>query len=205
MNKLLLLAMPLLLGTLASCGPDSLPPAEYVQYVSNPDNGLKRSKTIGDYTYSVQYKPVDYVIANEARKPDLTTTERDARKSELDGLQYFTFRVANATGGQDVLTLNNQTEQDYSAKVGYLSFDFQHDIALVDGGDTLGCKLYNFVRTYGLAPYVDFVMAFDKPSEDETTNSDKTLIVEDRVFGAGTIKFAIDAGDIKALPLMESY
>ena len=78
---------------LFSCSEGKLNVKDYVAYTENESNGLRKVKTISPYTISVQYKPLDYVVALEQRKSAINKEIMEARKKKLDGMEYFTLRI----------------------------------------------------------------------------------------------------------------
>lgn len=54
---------------LGSCGDQpNLAPANYVKWVRDANNGLYQSKTINEFEFSAQYKPLDFIVAQEEKK-----------------------------------------------------------------------------------------------------------------------------------------
>lgn len=178
-----------------------LRPRDYLSWMENPNNGMIVSHRISDMSFSVFYKPLDYVALKELDKTDVDLPELTKKREELEGLQYFTLRIASEES-KDLLRAHETSSEDYNLRIQYFSFHMQNDIRLVDGRDTIPCVLNHFERTYGLAPYRDFVLAFDQSENSGQQNeiSDKTIIYEDRIFGKGTVKLKVKAQDIKHIP-----
>ena len=63
----------LLLSITVSCEQErtELPPISYVQWIKNPDNGLLRKKVLDSYEFGVQYKPLEFIIAQYEKKEQL--------------------------------------------------------------------------------------------------------------------------------------
>lgn len=185
---------------LFSCkGKNELSPQEYVKWVEDPSNGLKVERKMDAVIYSVQYKPLAYIVAKEEKNNSIKKSTLETREKILEKMQYYTLRMA--TNGKDLLTVNSPSQQEYYQRQNYLTYELQHDIALVDGADTLSCGLFQAVGNYGLAPYMDFVLGFErKDTLQEKPMNDKELILEDKVFGNGILKFTIKKEDIHKLP-----
>jgi hypothetical protein len=84
----------------------------------------------------------------------------------------------------------------------------QEDFFLLEGKDTLPCRISHFERAYGLQPKAKIVLAFDKrktylKKTDEKTDSDKTLIFYDKVFGAGIVKLRIEKDVLNSIPQLK--
>lgn len=174
-----------------SCSKQKLNSVEYMQYIENESNGLKVIKTIEEISYTVQFKPVEYVLLKENKSVD-------SKKEDIDGMQYYTLSFSLKKSDKDILRYDLRDQNEYYERVNYFSFGLQRDVYLVEGKDTLECNLFNYVRSYGLSPRADFILGFDKA--DEKTIHDKLIVFEDKVFGGGIIKLKISEADIKDIP-----
>ncbi|HXP52335.1 MAG TPA: hypothetical protein VN922_20440 [Bacteroidia bacterium] len=174
-----------------------LVPGEYVKWVEDEQNGLKKKKEIEDIVFYAQYKPLPYIVCEEERKNDLPDTTIKRRTSELKGMQYLTLKIELKQAKGELLRYGISTTDDYNSRVSYFSFDMQKDLQLVEEGDTLPCLLFNYERIYGLAPYATFSLAFAK---GKNINADKTLILFDHIFNKGLVKFYFKGKDIEAVP-----
>lgn len=176
-----------------------LSPEAYVAWVENKDNGLRIERVLDPVTYSVQYKPYDYVVAKEERNNAISKSTFAEWYQELNHMQYYTLRMEIKSG--DILKLNNPSQQEYYQRQNYLTYEFQDNLLLVDGKDSLQCELFQMVGNYGLAPYVDFVMGFKSEDLDQKhVKSDKEFILQDNVFGGGILKFRVKKEDINNTP-----
>src|SRR3954471_7951859 len=183
------------------CGQnDKLLPKEYEAWVENPKNGLCVERKMNPLSFSIQYKPLEYIVIKEEKSNSIMQSKINSRSNVLKKMQYFGLRIKTAEGG-DILAVNSPAEQEYLQRQNYLMNDFQNDIQLVDGKDTLACALFQAVGNYGLAPYIDFMMGFEtKDSIPKHILNDKEVIVDDRVFGNGILKFIIKKEDINNTP-----
>jgi len=180
---------------LSSCSV-SLAPAEYVAWIEEEANNLRQVKEISNIQYQLQYRPLNYIAAKEKRKVNLPEQELLERTSKLKGSLYFSLRLNLKNNAQDILLHEINGEQDYFARVSYCNAAMADDIKLVDGKDTLACSLFQYVPNYGVAPFADFVFAF----EDKETKGDKTILFNDRLFGAGNLQFQFKEEDIENIP-----
>ena len=191
-----------LLVFIYGCDKIALSPIEVVQWVENPVNGLKVEQRKENFRFQVQYKPLDYIVAMEERKHSLLKATVEARKQELgDHLDYFSFKISPATQGKDVWAYVQQAEnpQVKSDLTYYLSYEMKKDFYLLDGKDTLGCSLYQFVNTSGISPDLDFVMAFEKRPE-----KDRLLVYDDKVFGLGPVQLKVKKESINHIPTLKT-
>lgn len=168
---------------------------EYLSWVKNPDNGLMLTKKLGGISYSAQYKPYDFIVLNEQKEYNLTKTIVENREKELKGMIYYNIRISTLDH-TDILAKGVNDKSIYTQRLNYLSYDFQNNISLVTETDSVNCGLYHFVQTYGITPYIDMVVGFAA----EQIPTSQTLVIDDRVFGNGIIKFYIDKQDINNIP-----
>ena len=169
---------------------------EYLSWVNNTDNGLKLTKELRGITYSVQYKPYDFIILKEEKKYNVSKSSLEYRTKELDGMVYYDIRISTLDK-TDVLAKGIQQDKSlYIQRVNYFSYDFQNNISLITETDSVTCGLYHFVQGYGITPYVDMVVGFPV----QKINESQTLVIDDQVFGNGIIKFFIDKQNIKNIP-----
>ncbi len=201
LSQFLWLAVSIIL--LYGCKHSSLKPAAYVKWIENKENKLKVEKKIGETKFILQYKPIPYMVFQEEKNLELDKSHFSKRAEELSEMQYYSLRILPSERNRDVLTVGINSEQEYFDRVNYFSFNFQNDIKLLDGEDTLYCTQFQFVNNYGLAPYADFVIAFKKQPEEirlEKTLADKKFIIEDKVFGNGMVKFNIEKDIVNNIP-----
>lgn len=171
-----------------------------IAWVEDASNGLIVEKEINEYRFSTIYKPLDYIVAKDLNKNEITKEELATNKAEIEDLQYFTFRIGLKANEGDLLKHNLREANEYYARVEHFSFAMQNDIVLFQGQDTLKCVLYHFERTYGATPFLNFNLAFEKT----LNNGDKTLIIDDQVLGIGRVKLTIPKEKIIKAPKLKT-
>jgi hypothetical protein len=174
-------------------------PAEYVQWVEDEQNGLKAAKTIGDYTFELQYKPDEYVVLRENSVAMPSAQEMRSETASIADMQYFTFRISSDSGN-DLLNDEPESASEYSSRLVYFSSLMQQDISLVENGDTLPCMLFHFERTFGVDTRSTFLLGFPK-SKDMST--EKTFIYDDQELRTGTIILNIAGESIQNIPSLK--
>jgi hypothetical protein len=190
-------------------GRETLPPWDYVKWVEDSKNGLKIVKKMKDFNFTIQYEPANFIVANLEKDPNLKTSVLNGKRNKYEDLQYFTIQILCPNTTQDILTMGINNRDIYLKRENYYSFDFERAIHLIENnGDTLSCALFNYAPNYGIAPHIDFLVAFTKSKEEiksGQSQNDKTLIVEDEIFGNGTLQFSIKKEDINNIPEMLTY
>lgn len=179
-----------------SCGKQNLSPDYYVKWVENENNGLSLSKDFNDVNFQILYKPIDYIVAKEYLNGNLKKEDIKNRVKELSNMQYFTLRI-KSKNSNELLNANISSENEYYQRLEYFMGPMQDDIKLIENNDTIPCALHHFERTYGLAPYNNFVLAF---APSKSNNADKYFVFEDKILGTGKVTLQLKLKDINNIP-----
>lgn len=179
----------------------SLTPEAYIRWIDDPSNGITVRKSIGSFKFILTFKPYEYIILKEYGNIS-SPEELQQKMEEINGFQYFTFRVENEESGIEPLKVGITSEEDYASRVEYCAFAMQQDIKLIDNNDTLNCELFHFERLFNIAPQVTFVLGFPKGDNVPALKS-KTLLFEDRIFGTGKIYLTIEDKSLNNLPSLK--
>ena len=197
------------LTDLFSAPREELLPAQYIQWVENPEHGLICSNTIENYTYTAFYKPLDYVVLKDLDSISSDPNQFKMQSNDYNGLQYYTLTIERSDGGsEELLRYDLASTEDYFARIEYYSFKVQNDVILLEGNDTLACRMSHFERAYGLQSKAKIILGFDKRKGEvsktsEQANADKTLVFYDRIFGAGIVKLRIDKSILNSIPKLK--
>lgn len=181
---------------------EQLAPKEYVQWMQDIDNGIKKEKTIDDITFSIQYKPSEYIICIEEKKDQLSDSIVKKKQEELCDMEYYDFTIALAEAQGELLKHDLTTIAEYDERVQYFAFEMQKDIKLIEDGDTIPCSLFHFERTYDIAPYSKFLLGFVKGKNTEP--EERILTFYDKVFDKGLIKFTYTNEDFNNIPKLKT-
>lgn len=181
---------------LCSCREVELRASEYIKYVERENNHLNRAKQVGDLHFHLQYCPTEYLLLKEHKTDKLSKQLVEERRMENDSMLFFKLRIT-ANGSTDVLNYQLRSGEDYYARIQYLSYGFEEDIALIHERDTIFPALFHFERTYGVVPFADFMMAFNTKIKE---SGDFQVIIDDKVFDTGILKFTYKTDDIQNIP-----
>ncbi|MEZ4850690.1 MAG: hypothetical protein R3B93_19150 [Bacteroidia bacterium] len=176
----------------------SLSSEDYLAYSNNPERGLIKEKSLNSLHLSMQYRPVDYIIAQESRGEAITQEAYKKRKSELETSQYFKLRIKSESSPY-IMEHNLVSLDDVEIRRQELLYGLRPRVKMVCGGDTLACAIHHVEETYGLAPFVDINLVF--PSAPE--GCDPQIIMEEFGFQTGTIKFKFNQEEITHLPSLK--
>ena len=179
---------------------EMLEAADYVRWMKDPDNGFRNEKTIDNLRFSVQYKTPEYITCMEQHGRACSDALVRKNTAELSGMQYYDLRIVLNDGGNELLKYNLSSAEQYNERVNYFAFGMQHDIQLIDGHDTLPCLLYHFERAYDVTPSATLVLGFLQKQPE----GDKTLLVDDRTFNKGLLKFRFSAAELNNKPKLKT-
>lgn len=152
------------------------------------------TKTIGDVTYNLIYKPADYVMLMENK--NLNKELFDSIKGDYRKMEYYTLELVISNFNDEILKYKTGSPEEYNQKVDYYSFRFQQDVFEVIEKDTLRCMSYHFERNYGISPKIRFNLAFAA----SVSEADRTVYINDRYLGTGPVKMTFSKKDLDNLP-----
>ena len=174
--------------------------SDYAQWVRDPENGLNKTKQLGDYIFSAQYKPREMVALLEFGKDaDPSSSEFKTRVSNLGQMEYFTFTISTVKG-LEVLSNNIANEGEFFGRLEYFLEHGQEAFSLIAGEDTLPCRFYHFERTYGLSPNTNILLGFENIGK---CTSDIVIQYEDILLGVGPVNITYDIDDLKEIPKLK--
>jgi hypothetical protein len=189
----------LLLGIMliaAGCGHKQLSPEDFIRYIDHDARGLIAKETVGDFTVSASYRPWQYEMIRSVGTSDRAALEQALGRE--DSMQYILLRIESADQKKDVLTLGVADEEEYHKRAAYLTASVQDDIVLVDGNDTLPCIGHHWEQSYGLTHFTSVLFAFE--SRHPGAGTDKIVVLQDRLFGMGRVRFRIDGRAVQSIP-----
>ncbi len=172
----------------------NLSPVDYVRWIENPSNGLNVMLEKEEEKYSLQFKPIEYIVAVQERRKHLPKEVFERAKSQMEGLQYFTFRINPDESPAAWLDQEKMSAEDYRKNVKHLSFGMQNDMTLIDGIDTLTCLLFHHEQSYKLNSSYTFLLGFEM--SEESMFQSKKMIYKDETLGIGTVEFSIKEDDL---------
>lgn len=178
---------------------------EYKQWFNEEQNGSLKKKNIGNLNFTVQYRPVDLMVANELETGKPFDENKIIKLRESYGhSMYFLLEVGipgqSGSGvNKDLLKSISDNYTDFADNVNLLSFKMDDYVELIVGEDTLSPTLYHYERAYELGNKQKFLFAFAVDNEKE----DATLVFYDEIFGTGknNFKFNISEINVPELPV----
>jgi hypothetical protein len=192
------LIMGLLCALLVACRTKELLPSEYVSWMKDPANGLREEKTIGEYTFHLQYKTPEFVVLQQYKSDNVAQMMVESELEKYAGMEYYTFEIS-AQDGHDLLDEKYYEAEKIASRIEYFLSYAQDNFTLVTDNDTIACSLFHFERSYSLSPITTLVLGFDRVVTDE----DRTLVYDDQLLGCGPVRITINAEDISNVPAIK--
>ncbi len=172
---------------LTSCQKE-LTAEEYLAYVNNPENGLKKEKEIGDFKIGVKYEPTQFLLSKQ----------ENVEEDELSNYEHFQFRMKLKRGG-DILLYKESNDMNEVTRINHFGFEAKNDFFIVSNSDTTNCIISHFSRNYNLNPTIDLTLAFNAIDK----KNDWQFVYNDHQFNIGTVKFVFKKEDLSNLPILK--
>ena len=173
---------------------------DYMHFVQSKENGLRKTISVDGWDYMIQYKPYDYIIANEHVAGN-TGFDAGKRLAMLKGTAWFNVSVKRTDGKISPMRFNLSDRSDYDKRLDYFLNGAMKDFKLIyDKKDTLYPMSYEFENNYNLTPQETMVIAFSLPKGEEMPAKDMQISYNDRVFKNGIIKAVFSEKDLNNIP-----
>jgi len=159
---------------------------------------LMEEKTIGDYKFTLLYKPAAWIAINEIKREEPITDPSEIIKkkiTELGTMNYFGLKIESSKLGYD--PFKNVTETERQMREQFFLYDLQKNINLINGADTVPCSLYNYEYNTFPSAHIVLSLAFDS---EKIGPLDKTILIADEVLGVGNIYITFDKEKIRKIP-----
>jgi hypothetical protein len=184
-----LLAMAI---SVVSCNREKDP----IKYAEHEGNGLRKTVSVGDVVYTVQYKPTAYII--EMEHLDKKTTEQ--RIKQLQGTAWFNISFSIKGYNQSPLRYQVSGLEEYNVRQDYYLNKAPKDMYLLYGKDTLYVSSYWFENNQNLSTHETMVVGFRLPEKVVRPEEDLRFSFYDRVYQNGIIKTTIKKDDLENIP-----
>ncbi len=211
LNKIILTLSLLLIFVVSSCtlNTTNYSPREYVQWINDPDNGMISEFKSENYTYSLQYRPVPFLVLLEANSPELSFKMFDSISDEISGFQQFMLHVSSNDNTQNWQEKSLRNFEGPDQQIRYFSFSMQNDFKLIQGVDTINCSMFHFERDYGIRPYGTFLIGFEcevankSVSNTSLNGASLKIIYKDSSFDNEEIEFNFSSNNINKIPTLK--
>jgi len=159
MRTLLCLLWVLLLIT--SCRPGYLTQEELIAYMSDEENGLKKSTVIGETRINVLFKPVDLLVAQEVAGESGDAVKVSNLREQY--VKYFYFIVSLSKNYEEALNPADGGLDQHSNLLHTLSFQMNEYVTLTTNtSDTIPVGDFMLNRTFGLGEDTQLLFVFNR-------------------------------------------
>lgn len=167
-----------------------------VKYAEDEANGLKKTITVGNVAYTVQYKSPAFIV----RQEHLDKAAEAAREKQLQGMAWFnvSFRIPNYN--QSPLRYQANGLEEYTARQSYYLNDAPRDMYLLYGQDTLYVHSYWFENNQNLTTHETMIVGFKLPGTETEPSRDLKFSFYDRVYKNGIVKAVISKEALEGIP-----
>jgi hypothetical protein len=176
--------------TIASCSIDNDGPSQST--INKKIEKYERSnkgeliKTDGIYEFKLSIKTAEIMARQELKNKKYDQNTYIKTLASFQGMNYFTLSIRRTDSNGDIVKEYGTTDEEHEKIIKYLSFEMQNDCSIITAGDTLPCKIYHYERNYGVTPYSDISLGFEKSKETENILA---LVFHDNFFGEKDIIF----------------
>src|SRR6202008_1840683 len=143
---------------------------ELTEYVSDPDNGLRKELVAAPYRIDLAVRPADLLVAQELRGEQYDSATLNRLRKKYEANLYFIMSISR--GGREALHALDDPSA-YGDMVQTLSFRMRDYVNLTTSAmDTVYLADFMLNRTYGVAQSTDLLLAFsrDKLQATESVN-----------------------------------
>lgn len=169
-----------------------------IKYVEATADGLTKNVEAGEWLYSVQYKPAEYILLQEHNdKKDSATA---FRKKQLEGTAWFNIVIKRKDGTAGPLRHQTASHEEYELKYNYYLNEASKHIYLLYGKDSLAPLSYLFETNYNIAPQETIVVGFLLPDGNEKPKEEMQLVFKDGLLRTGIIKAFFDKESLLNIP-----
>ncbi|MPM26979.1 hypothetical protein SDC9_73484 [bioreactor metagenome] len=164
--------------SLVLCSCNKMSPIDFVKWVENEDNGLRKEKTIGECRFEIQYCPDEYISIKKGSK-DIPFTNIDNR--ETDSGLCFIFRIERLSDNYDPSAFQLINEANFR---------------LMSEADTVGSSMVLYENNFRLSSVESYTVLFD----DIQAKNDFRFVYDGQVSMTGPVIFSFKKEDIKRIP-----
>lgn len=133
---------------------------QLIDFVRDPDNGLRQTQESNGITITVTYKPTDLLVSQELRNRTLDESGLLALRQKYE--PYYYFLVSLSEGDKEALNTLKGME-NYSDLVQTMSFRMGDYVTLTtNAADTIPLADYILNRTFNMSAATDLLFVFSR-------------------------------------------
>ena len=185
---------------LVGCTPKKLTIEKLNKYIGDESNGLIQKQLVGDFNFTLTYKPRDLMIwqdLNGVRIKDDSTISKIAEKYK--DYDYYTLNIS--IDGNDILNHGSASMEMFSQNLQKLSFRMaEYTYAITEKKDTIQLADFYFPRLYGMGGSTQILLAYNKV---KNTGEYIDVHLNDIGIGTGRQIFRFKNEDINRIPSLD--
>ena len=104
-------------------------------------------------------------IAKDIEKNVLEKAQIDSLKKVYSPFVNFIFKISCNDNATSPLKYNVVSNEEFSNRLQYCSFNIQEDFRLIHNKDTVFCTNAHFIQEYDLRPYNIIILSFEMDYE----------------------------------------
>ncbi|HMT27639.1 MAG TPA: hypothetical protein PKD91_00025 [Bacteroidia bacterium] len=192
-----------LLFVLEACTSGFSTQSDFYKWWNNPDNGLVKSKTIGDFRFVLKYLPPEYQALNEIGETKFSTITFDSLRKAYSNNRSFLLTIEPAVEKDvDVLFKGIISYEEYKERILQLNFLPADFIALYADGVKYKPVLSTMENLYNLSPKKSLYLVFSPEKSNDVLTHAEELVFEfsDQIFMTGINKFVFNKSDLTNIP-----
>lgn len=180
---------------------------DYLQWIANEKNGLRKSKTTSVFEYNFQYLPPQYRAWQEFQNNSyFSSTQRDSILTNMEKSLYFVFTISprHEKASGDVMYSKVNNLPDYQQRVKTLNFNFKDYWQLQSPKGNFTPVLSTLENTYSLSDYrkLHLVFATEDIQQSFYEMPHWDVIFNDEIFGTGIHHFVFWKDDWNNIPVI---
>lgn len=185
-----LIKLLIVLIVVFSCKKPSLNRNEFIQFMSNPENGFIQTVKTNGINFKLQLIPS--VLSS------LKAQANNNNEKDNEYYDYFLMTISVDDFKEDVLKYNLESYNQFDYRVRYCASNLNNDLFIINDKDTLKCPIHHYERSYGLSS--DAKILFGFPDLNLKSESDVKVIFFDKIFDTGKKIFVFKYDKISRIP-----
>lgn len=188
-----------LLFCLISCTTTFDSEAEMMEYIADESNEYRYSKNVNGVSYTLQYRPTDLLVKQEAGE--------ETRTDLIDSLRakygkYLYFNLSMSFNNQELLSTMASDRTKFGQMVSDLAFGMEEKVHLISPSkDTLVMTDFIYPRMYGMTNSTTIMLVY--PNDNELLDQEYlNFTIQDLGFSTGEVTMKINPRKIKQQPTL---
>jgi hypothetical protein len=179
-------------------------PHAYLQYMTDPEHGLAKEKTVAGLKFKVKYLPADYLAYNIIKEmTGLTAHQKDSVVKLYDNSVTFLMNIGPADNESfDVTRLGINDYNEFAERIEQMAFRAQDWMSIKAGNEEYRPGIARMENINALENSRNFIVVFgsEKNTAKDLRKTDLCFTYTDELFNTGTNKFIFKTADMQALP-----